>query len=194
MSDDSIPAPDDQHKPWILISEADRAEILMHLLFPSEAGPLSADTLRRLLPPCDVPLYSDDMLRGMANGVGTASVAAPAKPKTELDDRSPIDHTLHSIQTFGFTHPSHGPFLMVPKEFRAILARETQAVATIIWEIMQRTIGWDSGREPGGRREWARLSVRDFERDKILRHTKAQRGITRALKKGYIERRRSGKG
>jgi hypothetical protein len=148
-------------------NEEARVEILMRL---SEAKALSTDTLNLLRPPCDAHPVSEE------------------SPATY----SPIDLTLHSIQAFGFTHPNHGRYLMVPKEFQAILARETNAVAAVIWEIMQQTIGWDTGREPGGLREWARLSVRHFARDKILSCAQAQRGIARALKKGYIKRRRSG--
>jgi hypothetical protein len=112
--------------------------------------------------------------------------------KTDPDTFSPIDFTLQSIQRFGFTHPNYGPFLMVPKEFQAILARETNAVAQVIWEIMQQTIGWDTGREPGGRREWAPLSVRHFERARILSRSQAERGFKQALGKRYIERRKGG--
>jgi len=112
----------------------------------------------------------------------------PQKPAADPSTTSPIDLTLYSVRTFGFTHPNNGPYLMVPKEFQAILLRETKAVAAVIWEIMQQTIGWDTGREPGGLREWARLSVRHFERDKILSCAQAQRGITLALKRGYIKR------
>lgn len=56
---------------------------------------------------------------------------------------------------------------------------------------MQQTIGWYTGREIGGLREWARLSVWHFERDKILSCAQAQRGITLVLKKGYIKLRRA---
>jgi hypothetical protein len=105
---------------------------------------------------------------------------------------SPIDLTLHSIQAFGFTHPNHGHYLMAPKEFQAILARETNAVAQVIWEIMQQTIGWDTGRETGGRREWAPLSVRHFERARILSRSQAEKGFKQALEKHYIERRKRG--
>src|SRR5213594_3883877 len=52
------------------------------------------------------------------------------RPDADPSTYSPIEHTLYSVQTFGFTHPSHGPFLMVPaKEFKAILLLETKAVA-----------------------------------------------------------------
>ena len=75
---------------------------------------------------------------------------------------------------------------MAPKEFQAILVRETKAVAAVVWEIMQQTIGWqDHG--PGGRCEWAPLSVRYFERAQMLSRKHAEKGIARALAMGYIE-------
>jgi hypothetical protein len=124
----------------------------------------------------------------------TDTAAKPRRrvPQTDPDTYSPIEHTLYSVQQFGFTHPSTGRFLMAPKEFQAILALETKAVADVIWELMQQTIAWTDGREPGGRREWARLSVRHFEREKIASRSQAEAGIKRALAMGYIERRRSG--
>jgi hypothetical protein len=197
MSDDSIPAPDGQHNPVILLNEDARVEILMRLLFPAEAKPLSTDTLRRLLPPCDAQNVSEDLLRCMAGGGVRVQLPTPAKPKrrkrrkADPDTYSPIEHTLYSLQAFGFTHPSNGRYLMVPKEFQAILLLETKAVAAVVWEVMQQTIGWE-GHGPGGRREWAPLTVRHFERARILSHRHATEGIADALKAGYIERRQRG--
>jgi hypothetical protein len=111
--------------------------------------------------------------------------------KAAPDTYTPIEHTLYSLQAFGFTHPSNGRYLMVPKEFQAILLLETKAVAAVVWEVMQQTIGWE-GNGPGGRREWAPLTVRHFERARILSHKHARKGIADALKAGYIERRQRG--
>ena len=80
---------------------------------------------------------------------------------------------------------------MAPKEFQAILLLETKAVAAVVWEIMQQTIGWE-GNGLGGRREWAPLTVRYFERAQILSHKYARKGIADVLEKGYIERRQRG--
>jgi hypothetical protein len=113
------------------------------------------------------------------------------KPAADQRSSSPIAHTLYSLQTFGFTHPSHGRYLMVPKEFQAILLLETKAVAAVVWEIMQQTIGWEGG-GPGGRREWAPLSVRHFDRAGILSRSQAEEGLKQALAKGYIMRRSLG--
>src|SRR4051794_6299186 len=38
------------------------------------------------------------------------------RPKTDTDTYTPIEHTLYSLQAFGFTHPSSGRYLMAPKE------------------------------------------------------------------------------
>src|SRR5439155_26026678 len=114
------------------------------------------------------------------------------RPAADPASYSPIEHTLYSVQQFGFTHPSTGRFLMAPKEFQAILALETKAVADVIWELMQQTIGWTDGRESEGGRAWARLSVRHFEREKIAPRSQAEAGIKRALAMGHIEHRRTG--
>ena len=43
----------------------------------------------------------------------------------------------------GFTHPENGHFLMMPKEFKAILSLEKKAVAQVVYEIIDQTIGWE---------------------------------------------------
>jgi hypothetical protein len=136
---------------------------------------------------------TDQLLRQSSQSTDTAA-KSPRRQRPDADPASysPIEHTLYSVQQFGWTHPSQGNFLMIPKEFEAILLLETKAVAVVVWEIAQQTIGWTEGREPGSRREWAPLTKRHFERAKKLSGAQAQRGITRALNKGYIERRKLG--
>ena len=121
----------------------------------------------------------------------SAETAAPPEAQGRPRHLYPVEHTLYSLQAFGFTHPSTGRYLMAPKEFQAILVRETKAVAAVVWEIMQQTIGWE-GNGPGGRREWAPLTVRHFVRAGVLSLAQTERGIKRALAKGYIKRRRIG--
>jgi len=143
--------------------------------------------------------YRDNLSPELLAIANEAAPKPPAKPRRRRREPaadpstcSPIEHTLYSVQTFGFTHPSHGPFLMVPtKEFKAILLLETKAVAAVIWEIMEQTIGWE-GNGLGGRREWAPLTLRYFVRARILSMSKAEDGIKQALAKGYIERRKRG--
>ena len=140
----------------------------------------------------DFPLVMELYIGPGAKTDKTAKPPRRQRPEADPASYSPIEHTLYSLQAFGFTHPSHSRYLMVPKEFQAILALETKAVADVIWEVMHQTIGWASGREPGGSREWAPLTVRHFEREKIASSAQARRGLKRALAMGYIERRRSG--
>jgi hypothetical protein len=149
MSEPSIPAPDDQDKPFLFIDPNISRRYRLVVLEDALAPP-------------------------------------PVDPGTT----SPIEHTLYSVRTFGFTHPSNGRYLMVPKEFQAILVRETKAVATVVWEVMQQTIGWEEA--PGKRREWAPLTKRHFVRTGILSRSQAEAGIKRAIEKGYIRRRQIG--
>jgi hypothetical protein len=72
------------------------------------------------------------------------------------------------------------------------LILETKAVAAVVWEIMQQTIGWESGREPGGRREWAPVTKRHFVRATMMSRSQAEEGLKQALAKGYIIRRQIG--
>ena len=107
MSEHSLPAPDDQHKP---------------------------DTLIIKMLPCDVERFGYEEFRlplGDRYTVAYEGVApepkAPSKPRRRREPAadpstsSPIEHTLYSLQAFGFTHPSHGRYLMVPKELQAIM-------------------------------------------------------------------------
>jgi hypothetical protein len=139
----------------------------------------------------DFPLVMELYIGPGAKTDKTAKPPRRQRPEADPASYSPIEHTLYSLQAFGFTHPSHGHFLMVPKEFQAILLLETKAVAAGVWEVMQQTIGWEDGRA-GGRREWVHLTVRYFEREQLLSRNHAEKGLARALVKGYIERRPMG--
>ena len=80
---------------------------------------------------------------------------------------------------------------MLPKQFKAILALETKAVAQICLEILEQTIGWVEA--DGSRKEWARLSSMDFQIGSAMSYSQVQTGIKIALKKAYIIRRKVGK-
>jgi hypothetical protein len=160
MSEDKIPAPDGQDKSH-----------------PQDAG--LEDFFRAWVPCPDVIVLPFNR---------PATPKRRRKPQTGPSTYSPIEHTLYSVQAFGFTHPTHGHYLMVPKEFQAILLLESKAVSAVVWEVMLQTVGWE-GNGPGGRREWAPLTVRHFERTRILSHRHATSGIADALARGYIERR-----
>lgn len=89
----------------------------------------------------------------------------------------------------GFTHPEDGHYLMMPKEFKAILALETKAVSQVVYEVIDQTIGWEDPNGRGGRREWARLSLRHFTNVCGMSLSQVQKGLKTALNNGYILRR-----
>ena len=106
--------------------------------------------------------------------------SGPRKVKWEL--------LLHSAQQYGFTHPKQCGFLMLPAEYYALLALEKKAVAQIVLEVMRQTIGWDDPSGPHGRREWAKLGHKHFERI-CGSSSQAFTGLKTGLQKGYIKRR-----
>jgi hypothetical protein len=121
-----------------------------------------------------------------------APAAPPAKPRRREERKSGLQLTLHSLKTFGFTHPKDGSWLMAPLEFEAILALETKAVAQVVWEVMRQTIGRQD-EVTGGRREWVQLSSRHFERRGIMSRGAARRGLEQAVQHGYLRQRRRGR-
>jgi hypothetical protein len=184
MSDARIPPSNGDLKPVSLGDLVRLAE---------ETNKFVEHTNERLGPDCPVHFSLMPIPRPNAKPSSDKAAKPPRRqrPKADPDTYTPIEHTLYSLQAFGFTHPSDGRYLMAPKEFRAILALETKAVAAVVWEIMQQTIGWE-GDGPGCRREWVHLTVRHFERTNILSRAQAERGIKRALAMGYITRRQVG--
>jgi len=94
----------------------------------------------------------------------------------------------NAIRREGFTHPEAGNFVMLPREFGAILTLETKAVAQVVYHIICETIGWVDPHGRGGRREWVQLGLRDFE---VICGSKSQgvAGAKAAIQKGYIIRR-----
>ena len=96
-----------------------------------------------------------------------------------------------TIRRDGFTHPEVGNFIMLPREFGAILTLETKAVAQVVYMIICETIGWVDPHGRSGRREWIQLGHRHFE---MVCGSKSQgaTGVKEALQKGYIIRRPCG--
>jgi hypothetical protein len=115
-------------------------------------------------------------------------------PRVRSARRSGWQLALHSVRTFGFTHPNEGRYLLLPPEFDAILALETKAVAQVVLEVLRQTVGWvdpsgetdDLGRRK--RRLWARLGHKHFEMI-CGSASQAYTGLKRALQEGYILRR-----
>lgn len=100
--------------------------------------------------------------------------------------------TLPQIRKHGFTHPRDGYFLMLPREFDVIAALETKAVALVVLAVLRRTLGVP-GDGPQGRQEWVQLSTHALADAALISHSQARHGITDAVRKGYLLRRRVGK-
>jgi hypothetical protein len=110
----------------------------------------------------------------------------PRPPRT-----SGLYIVLQAAQQHGITHPKEGYWVMLPKEFPAILALEHKAVAQVVLEVLCQTVG-RVGDGQDGRQAWATISYRHFARAGLMTSKAAQRGIKDALAKGYIVRRALG--
>src|SRR5215510_1874706 len=115
---------------------------------------------------------------------------SPRKKGKRSDKATGLQVVLNAVRRDGFPHPRerHG-FLMLPHEFKALLALEPLAVVQVVYEVFERTIGWEDKTEPHGRREWARLSLRYFQLSCGMTLSQVQRGLKGALNRGYIIRR-----
>ena len=150
----------------------------------------------------DVPLpeawESDRVVEIKAPEASPIEPPLPA-PSIEVDFslappkvRHPVFEMVRStIRRDGFTHPEVGNFIMLPREFGAILTLETKAVAQVVYMIICETIGWVDPHGRSGRREWIQLGHRHFE---MVCGSKSQgaTGVKEALQKGYIIRRPCG--
>ena len=92
------------------------------------------------------------------------------------------------VRRDGFTHPEEGNFIMLPREFAAILALENKSVAQVVLLVICETIGWAAQAGRHGRREWVQLGQKHFE---VVCGSKSQGfyGVKTAIQKGYIIRR-----
>ena len=93
-----------------------------------------------------------------------------------------------AVRRDGFTHPEAGNFVMLPKEFGAIISLETKAVLQIVYHIFCETIGWADPNGRAGRREWVQLGHADFT-GVCGSKSQGDAGVKAALQKGYIIRR-----
>jgi hypothetical protein len=171
MSEPSIPPPNNEDKPDTLIIQFTR---------------------------CDQEAYGVEEMRlflGDRMRVIKASDEPPPKPTRRRPARkSGLYAVLHAAQQHGFTHPREGFWTMLPKEFDAVLALEPKPIAQVVLEVLRQTIGTPVYGQDGHstRQEWAAISKRHFARAGLMDYKSAQRGITGALDKGYILRRRVG--
>jgi hypothetical protein len=92
------------------------------------------------------------------------------------------------VRRDGFTHPEQGQFIMLPREFEALLALENKAVVQVVFLILRETIGWTDENGRHRRREWVQLGQKHFE---VTCGSKSQGfyGVKTAIQKGYILRR-----
>ena len=93
-----------------------------------------------------------------------------------------------TVRRSGFTHPEEGQFVMLPREFEAILALENKAVVQVVFLVLRETIGWMDEHGRYRRREWVQLGQKHFE---VTCGSKSQGfyGVKIAIQKGYIIRR-----
>jgi hypothetical protein len=165
MSEPSIPASNSHYKPLHILDE--------NLTIAEVYGPM------RVGEPWPLPR--------------TAKLPQPlAKPRRRREERkSGLWAVVHAAREHGFTPPSEGFWVMLPKEYDAILALEPKPVAQVVLEVLRQTIG-TVVQLPDGRttrKEWARISQRHFARAGIMSNKDAWHGIEGALKEGYILRR-----
>jgi hypothetical protein len=173
MSPPSIPGPDDQDKPPIIL---DINVLQRHFrVFTTEALPAKP---RRRCP------------------------SQPRRPRPRTSTLTPYqakraameDLPLTRLRRYGFT-PYFGEdtqFLMIPPEFILVLACESRYVALVIFEVLLQSVGY-AGDGEHGRREWVALSQRHFERRGLMSQSQAERALRYAMEQGYLLRRRRGR-
>ena len=116
----------------------------------------------------------------------TSRTQSPLKCKR----RAARAHVLDKVPYTGIPRPQSdkGRYVMVPPIFGAMLTNEPFDVIKVFYEVLAQTIGY-IGDNQYGRREWASLSYRHFERKGLMSRNAAQRALARAVKAGYIAQR-----
>ena len=121
MSESKIPASNGQYKPLPLLDESLPMKTVYGVLRVGE--PLKPMPRPAITRPAITP-------------------QPPAKPRRRRPPRkSGLYAVLHAAQQHGFTPPQAGHWLMLPPEFAAVLALEHKAIAQVVLEILQQTIG-----------------------------------------------------
>ena len=123
------------------------------------------------------------------NILKTPSVLSKATPRQQPERSTRKTGLYLNLPEYGFIHPANGHFTTVPKQFKAILALEKKAIAQVVYEIIEQTVGWEDPKGLHGRREWAKLSLRHFQRECAMSLSQVQSGLKEALNRGYIRRR-----
>src|SRR5437016_917103 len=105
----------------------------------------------------------------------TQSTPSPYRRKRTL--LKTID--VATLRRSGIPHPQTDRFVMIPPAFGIILACEPLPVSQVIFEVLVHTIGY-IGNGAHGRREWAQLSYRHFERKGLMGRTAARHALAYA--------------
>jgi len=89
-----------------------------------------------------------------------SEIVGPAQLASSLNVRvtHPVFEMVRAaLRRDGFTHPEQGQFIMLPREFEALLALENKAVVQVVFLILRETIGWTDEDGRHKRREWVQL-------------------------------------
>ena len=125
----------------------------------------------------------------MPNILKPSSTPSTQKPSEKTERPARKTGLYLNLPQRGFIHPVHGHFITMPKQFKAILALEKKSITQVVYEIIEQTVGWEDPRGLHGRREWAQLSLRHFQRECAMSLSQVQSGLKEALNRGYIRRR-----
>ena len=153
---------------------------------PEEESPLEHQQAELLQPPVELPPSPE-----VTDFEDVTPEEFQTRKKGKRSEKATgLQIVLNAVRLNGFPHPrEHQGFLMLPHEFKALLALEPLAVVQVVYEVFERTIGWEDKAEARGRREWARLSIRYFQMSCGMTLSQVQRGLKGALNRGYIVRR-----
>jgi len=132
------------------------------------------------------PKYSNQLIEGTSRSSSGRKRTSRVRKYT-VNRLANESLTITQLQQRGFTHPQNGRWLMLPREFKAMVAYETKAVVQVILEVLDRTIGVE-GDGPYGRGLWVELSAYDCAATGLMSYSAAQRGLATAIDKGYLRR------
>jgi hypothetical protein len=130
------------------------------------------------------PKYSNQLIEGTSSASDGRKHTSRVR-KYSINRLANESLTISQLQQRGFTHPQNGRWLMLPREFKAIVAYESKAVVQVILEVLDRTIGVE-GDGPYGRGLWAEMSTWECAATGLMSHSAAQRGLTQAVHKSYL--------
>ena len=153
---------------------------------PEEESPLEHQQAELLQPPVELPPSPE-----VTDFEDVTPEEFQTRKKGKRSEKATgLQIVLNAVRLNGFPHPrEHQGFLMLPHEFKALLALEPLAVVQVVYEVFERTIGWEDKAATRGRREWARLSLRYFQMSCGMTLSQVQRGLKGALNRGYVVRR-----